>query len=397
MSDFTIISYPGTKDNSLLSLSEERSRYMIPFGGRFRVVDFTLRNSFSSGARSTIIYNNFDDTLEDYVKLYGPFDDSKFPPIKVVSRDYSDISHCYQIIMESNTEYYIIYNGDIPSIIDFNDIIKRFKKSGDKAILYRININGKPSMSNRILAATQEYLLDVVNQAIEEQRNSPNIFEMIINIMLNSGIKKKSADAMLWHMQSVNDYYDLNWQILKDRELFDMLYSEKVIRSMITAEGYAHLGKHAKVSGSFISDFCHINGTVQNSIIYPAAEIHEGAVVKNSIILPFVKIGPEARITGAVVDERTDLTIQPAEGDTEITEIKKTKYMNIGRGCRIGSEEPFIKNSAHPRRLHSSITLIGKDCRLPDQIRIGGGCYVASGATAEKFGMKKVLNDGDSI
>ena len=87
MEDFTIISYPASKDNTLLSLTESRSRYMLPFGGKFRVVDFTLRNSFSSGARSTIIYNNFEDGLEDYVDHYGPFTDMDFPPIKVISQE----------------------------------------------------------------------------------------------------------------------------------------------------------------------------------------------------------------------------------------------------------------------------------------------------------------------
>lgn len=42
MDNVTIISYPGPKDNSLLSLTDTRSRYMLPFGGRFRVIDFTL-------------------------------------------------------------------------------------------------------------------------------------------------------------------------------------------------------------------------------------------------------------------------------------------------------------------------------------------------------------------
>ena len=83
MEDFTIISYPGTRNDLLLSLTESRSRYMLPIGGRFRVVDFTLRNSFTSRARTTIIYNNLDDDLEQYVDRYGPFGDMKFPPLRL--------------------------------------------------------------------------------------------------------------------------------------------------------------------------------------------------------------------------------------------------------------------------------------------------------------------------
>src|SRR4030042_3719251 len=127
MDNVSIISYPGAKDNSLLSLTQDRSRYMLPFGGKFRVIDFTLRNSFSAGARNTMIYSTIDDGIEDYVERYGPFKDMKFPPIKIVTRDYSDINTCYQLILDSNTRYYIIYNGDNPSIIDFQNILNKFR------------------------------------------------------------------------------------------------------------------------------------------------------------------------------------------------------------------------------------------------------------------------------
>ncbi len=51
MEEVTIISYPGPRKNNLLSMAQMRSRYMMPFGGRSRVVDFTIRNSMVSGAR----------------------------------------------------------------------------------------------------------------------------------------------------------------------------------------------------------------------------------------------------------------------------------------------------------------------------------------------------------
>lgn len=384
MSDFTIISYPGTRDNSLLSLSEDRSRYMLPFGGKFRVVDFTLRNSFSCGARSTIIYNNFDDGLENYVNLYGPFQNSKFPPIKVISRDYSDIRHCYDIIMEANSSHYLIYNGDNPSIIDFNSIIKRYRAKRNKAVLYMLNIEGRPSMGHRILIAPRKTLLDVIDEAIEQERSSPNIFEMIMNIMINRGIKEDTFDALYWPVGNVPEYYELNRFIINNRSIIDLLYRDKLIQSKIEAESYARIGLNGRITGSFISDHCKINGHVENSIIYPGVEIQEGAKVKDSIILPFVKIGPDARITGTIIDESTDFSAE-------------NEVFNIGAGCRVGSEEQFIKNTDHPENLYSSITLIGKNCAIPPGIKIGGGCFISSGTSEKGFEKKKVIQDGDSV
>ncbi len=384
MEDFTIISYPGTRNDLLLSLTESRSRYMLPIGGRFRVVDFTLRNSFTSGARSTIIYNNRDDDLGEYVDRYGPFGEMKFPPIKVITREYSDIKVCYNLILESNTEYYVIYNGDNPSIIDFSSIIRKYKAKKTGAVLFRLNLDGKPTMAYTVLISDQQTLLNVVKSAIKEKRSAPNLFEMIINILINEGIAKSGFDAYYWPIKNVPEYYTLSRDIIWDPDIFAMLYREQIIKSHIASGGFAHVGRHGKVVRSFVSDFCKINGTVENSIIYPGVEIGEQTVVKDSIILPHNRIGSGARIIRSIIDERTDLK-------------EESTYLNIGNGSRIGSSEEFIKNSDFPRSLFSSITLIGKDCRIADGARIGGGCYISSGLGDEFQGSKKFLYDGTSL
>ncbi|HOO71333.1 MAG TPA: hypothetical protein PK926_06185 [Spirochaetota bacterium] len=383
MDNVTIISYPAPRDNSLLSLTDGRSRYMLPFGGRFRIIDFTLRNSFSAGARTTIIYSNEEDSLDEYVDRYGPFTGMKFPPVKVITREYSDINTCYHLIMDSNTRYYVIYNGDIPSIIDFKDLIKKYRSAKTKALLFKIQVADRASMAYKVLVIDQKSLLKIVNQAIHEKRTSPNIFEMVINTMVNKGVKTSTIKALYWPLKNIPEYYDLHWQIIFDPRIFNLLYEEKIIQSKINAEGFASIGSAAKVSASFISDACIINGTVTNSIIYPGVHVAEGAVVKDSIILPHVKIGPEARIYHSIFDERTDINPENA-------------YYNIEGNCRVGNENHLIKNNDFPESLFAGITLIGKDCRIQNEARIGGGCYVASGRGGEYFAQKKFLYDGTS-
>ena len=383
MDDVTIISYPSARDNTLLSLAHERSRYMLPFGGRFRVVDFTLRNSFSCGARSTILYNDRDDGLDAYVEKYGPFSDQRFPPVKVITREFSDINFCYNLVLDANTAYYIIYSGDNPCLIDFRDIMKRYNASRGGAKLFMIEMDGKPTMAYKILVADQKTLLAVVNQAIEEERKSPNIFEMLINIMINQGISRDTFSALYWPIRNVPQYYALHWEMIWDRNLSEMLFREKVIQSKITGENFAEIGKAAKVTGSFISDYCYINGHVENSVIYPGVEIGENTYIRDSIILPFVRIGAGTRIVRSIVDERTDL-------------LPESNYLNIGEGCRVGSDGDNLKNSDFPHSLFAGITLLGRDCRIANA-NIGGACYVAPGLGEEYFAKKKYLYDGYSV
>ncbi len=383
MKECTIISYPSSKGSSLLSLTDTRSLYMVPFGGKFRIVDFTLRNTLLSGAKKTIIYNKNDDGLEEYVNRYGPFSEEA-PPVKVVSNEFSDLEFCRNLIKESNSRYYIIYNGDNPSIIEFSDIMKKYKKRRNESLLFKIIINGKPSMAYKLLVTSRRSILKVIDKAIKEKRSSPNIFEMIINVMVNRGIKKSSFNAHYWPINNIPDYYFLSRSIIEDPGLFKIVFDGSRIESRINAEGYAVIGEYGKVIRSFLSDYCHINGIVENSIIYPGVEIGKDSYIKDSIVLPFVKIGNGSKVTRCIIDESTE--IEP-----------ETEYINIGNMCRIGSDEENIKNSDFPDALFSSITLIGKNAKISDHAKIGGACFVASGSGEKYFSEKKFLYDGSSI
>ncbi len=379
MENVTIISYPAARNDELLSLTEARSRYMIPFGGRFRVVDFTLRNSWALDAESTIIYSNIIDGLDEYITHHNRADS-----VTVVSEQFSDLQYCHDLIEEHDTSAYILYNGENPSIIDFSAIMKRFRASKSDSLLFLIDINGKPSMANKLLVTRRRKLLKVINRVLKEGHTAPNIFEMLMNFIINSGVKRATYRAHYWPMKNVPDYFNSSREVIWNQEIFDLLYEEKIIQSGIESTGYAVLGEEARVSNSFVSDYCSINGTVENSIVYPGVVIEEKAVVRDSIILPFARIAPGARITRTVVDERTDRSPEDV-------------YPNIGPYCNIGTEEESFKSNDYPRSLFNSITVIGKDCRIPERSNIGGACYVASGLGEDFFLKKKYLYDGLSV
>ncbi len=381
---YTIISYPSSRDSMLLSLTESRSRYMLPFGGRFRVVDFTLRNSFSMGAEHTLIYSNINDGLAEYVERYGPFDTDRngLPSVKVASSETPDIRSCRDLALESGASHYILYNGDNPSIIDFSRIIARYKKKSGDALLFLIDINDRASMANKLLVASRKRLMKALNRAVKEDRHAPNIFEMVINMIINDGIPRETYRAHYWPVNNIPDYYNVNRDVIWNPELFSLLFRDRIIQSKIMAEGYAHIDRHADVVNSFMSDYCHINGRVENSIIYPGVVIEEKAVIRDSIILPFARIGQGARITRCVVDESTD-GIAGA--------------LNVGPWCNVGTLTESLKNNDFPQSVFSSVTLLGKNCRIPERSNIGGACYVASGLGADYFTEKRYLYDGLSV
>jgi len=376
--DATIISYPDTAVINLLSLTANRSKYMVPFAGKFRVVDFVIGNAKELDAQ-TIIYSNVNDDLADYVALHG-IDESK---LKVVVNEFNSIDFCYSLIRDSDSAYFIIYNGDNPGIINFAHLIERFAKMKKPAALFKLHFEGKARMAHRILVSTKKALLATIRQALKHDHTSPNIFEMIINMMVNEGLPKLEFSCMYWPFSTIVDYYNYNFEVINNSEFAKHVFNGH-IHSRIQLYRYSMLGPYAKVVQSFLSDSSYINGEVVNSIIFPGVEIAEGAVIRDSIILPYNKIGSKARIMRSIIDERT---IQPFD-QTPLT---------IGNGCKIGTTEEGMKNSDYPKVLYNSITLIGKNCIIPDAITVGGCCYVSPGKTPADFEKRKYIYNGTSV
>jgi len=379
MKDFTIISYPGPKNDFLLSLTELRSRYMLPIGGRFRVIDFTLRNSFYSEANSTIIFNQIKDDLKDYIELYKL--DNEHPNIEVIQDNLQDINTLKEVVLNTETKIFVLYNGDTPSIINFENLIKKFKVTKKKAVLFKLIVNNSASMAHKIIVVRKQFLLSIIEKLLGEGRKAPNVFEMVINSMINHHIHKKEFQALYWPIRNIPEYYSLSQKIIWDSEIFDLLYDKKIIKSQIKAEGYARVDEFGKVTNSFMSDYCYINGEVTNSIIYPGVEIHKNAIIKDSIILPFVKIGEGVRIIRTIIDEN----------------INHEEEIQIKERAQIGSEEEMIKNNNFPRAIFNGITFLGKNVKIPENSHIGGACYVAPNLGEEYFLKKKYLYDGLSI
>jgi len=285
-----------------------------------------------------------------------------------------------------DTSFFVLYNGDNPSIINLSDVFEKFKASKKRSLLIKLRIAGKPSMAYKVVICEKKNIISLIKKVLKDKNRSFNFFELIINSLIHSGINTTILDAYYWPINSLTDYYSLNREIIWNKGISDLLVNEKIIQSKIKTNRFTLLDERCSVKNSSISDHCYINGRVESSIIFPCVDIEEGAVVVDSIILPYVRIGAGARIRNSIIDESTDENIG-----------EDVRRFNIGRNCIIGSEEKYIKNNDFPNLLNSSITLIGKNNYIKDGVNIGSACYVASNSSEEYFNMKSRLNDGESI
>ncbi len=383
MKETTIISYSGSSEKNMLSLDEDRSRFMLPFGGRFRIVDLIVRNTLSSRRNNLLLLNNFSDNLEEYINNYLNKKEKK-PAIKVLTNHSQDLNQSLKLIDSYDTEGFILYNGDNPSIINFSEISSKFKKNKKKALIFSIKTKGKPDASSSLFAVQKNELLNLINSQKTDNKKSKNIFELIVHEAIKSGIKHVKCTANYWSLKNTSSYMSANMDILKKQVLANNIFYNSKIRNHINSTADAFINRDAEVSGSFISDGCKISGKITDSIIYPGVHVGEGTIIKNSIILPFVKIGNNSKIMNTIIDENIDVN-------------NSDNLLNIGNECKIGSEHKDINNGNFPKALRNGITLIGKSCNLPDKASIGGGCYIGSGKGQEYLLRNKYLYNGESI
>jgi ADP-glucose pyrophosphorylase len=358
---------------------------MVPFAGCHRVVDFTLRNAFYGGASNLVIYSSDYDDLEVYVEEHplvkgGSVETS----VKAVLSDSIDVTLLNDSLKEVKSDYFILYCGDNPGLIDFDSLFKKYKSKKISTVLFKLQEGDSSTLAYTILITTREYLLSVLETAIKEKRHSPNIFEMVNNMLINKGVETSTFEALYWPLKTVPDYYDYNMEIFKNRDLFNLIYEDSLLQSGIKRENSTQIGQYAKVTRSYIPDGCILNGVIDNSIIFPGVVVAENAKIRNSIILPYVGVGSGAVVQKAVLDEFTDYS-------------QSDVLFNIGEKVRIGSEEEQMKNNDFPKALYNSISLVGRNSIIPENIRIGGACYVASATGVSEFEKNRYLDDGLSI
>lgn len=338
-------------DSSIRELTTIRTMASVPFGCRYRMVDFPLSNMVNAGITQVgiITKNNFQ-SLSDHVGSGKPWDLARkregmfiLPPYNtstaIIGHE-SRLSSLYSIsdfLKKSRHEYVIMTDANTVYNLDFNDIFKfHSEKDADITIVYkhgrvpnctdlmmfaldessRINeisvsqaadFGTEANYSFNIMVMRKSLLEYLVRTAIAHNVSS---FERgVIQANLpNLKIYGYKAKGFAEVIDSLKTYYKVSMSLL-DRDNRRMLFDKnKQIQTKICDNVPATYGKSSEVSNSLIADGCIIKGTVENSIIFRDVYIEEGAVVKNSIIMQGTKIQKDSMLNCVITDKNALIT-----------------------------------------------------------------------------------------
>ena len=369
----------GGRGSRLDILSEKRSKPAVPFGGKYRIIDFALSNCTNSGIyRIGILTQYLPLSLNEHIGVGKPWDldgrDSFVTMLQPSNSWYEgtadSVRKNLEFIKRYKAKYVLILSGDHVYKMDYSKMIEQHKKTGaDLTIAAKIvpieeasrfgiletdsnlKINKfvekpKEPKSNKASMGIYVFSTDALIEAIEENSDISDLDfgKHIIPKMIDT--KKVYAYEFYDYWKDVGTYdsyleanlelchgcsldlYDNNWKIYTKSEDLPPVV----------------IGEHSSITKSMLSNGCKIDGIVSDSVLSPGVIVGKGSSLKNCVILNDVHIGENCQIENTIIDKETV----------------------IGNNSKIGYGDDYTPNKDNPKILSSGINVIGKKLVLPE-------------------------------
>ena len=346
-------------------LTKRIAKPAVPFGSRYRIIDFPLSNCVNSGIETVGVLSQYQPlALNTYVGNGHPWDLDRnnagafiLPPYQRSGKSdwYKGTANAiYQnkdFLDDCNPKYVVILSGDHIYKMDYSAMLKsHIAKTADATVaVYEVpweeaprfgilNTEGddaivefeeKPKEPKSNLASMGVYIFtwSVLREALiadEADPNSNNDFGKNIIPMLLNGGKKLYAYRFAGYWKDVgtiSSLWETNMDILDKPEEINLVDRSWKIFSRNPIKPSHFIGSDARVTNSALTDGCRIYGDVNHSVLSESVVVEKGAVVKDCVLLPGVVVKEGARIERCIVDFGTiigkDVKAGPnVEGDS---------------------------------------------------------------------------------
>jgi glucose-1-phosphate adenylyltransferase, GlgD subunit len=346
MSNAIGIIYANSAADSLQGLALERPIAAIPFGGRYRILDFALSSMVNSGIRTIglITPHHYRPLLDHLGAGKAWFLDRKdgglfiLPGVihGLVGESHTfcikDLKNNLEFLQKDFAEYVVISRGDQIFNINFKQALEFHNDMhADITLIFKDTVQIEPKNERKFKLDTDQRVSNICHQEdlgkgkhiepqlvcmfiirrellldIIEKYNSIGCIDLIDIITENLGVLKvygRPTCTLIGTISTVKDYFDRSMDLL-DLEVRGKLWlGQDRIHTKIMDNPPTQYISNAKVSNSLIASGCSIAGTVENSIIFREVILEQGCHIKDSIILPKCHIQENAQIEYAILDK----------------------------------------------------------------------------------------------
>ena len=342
----------GGQGSRLKALTRNMAKPVVPFGGKYRIIDFALSNSTNSEIKDIGVLTQYKpQLLNEHLGIGAAWDyDRNFGGLRILTPYYTEdggrwfegtASAIYENINyldQVNPEYVLILSGDHIYKMDYRELLDIHKKKGadctiavmevdwDEASRFGImnadedgkivEFEEKPENPKSNLASMGIYVFNwkVLRKELikdYENKDSTNDFgHDIIPNMLNQGspLYVYKFDGYWKDVGTVRSFWQANLDLIDpNNELGIYDDNWKIYTKSLNLPPH-RVGKNAALTNTLVNEACVINGKVDHSVLFSRVEIEDGAEVYNSVLLNGVKVKAGAKVYNSVVAEGMEIT-----------------------------------------------------------------------------------------
>lgn len=363
----------GGQGSRLKLLTKNNAKPAVPFGGKYRIIDFPLSNCTNSGIDTVgVLIQYKPQILNNYIGIGRAWDlDRNFGGISLLPPYMQEnggwwykgtANSIYQnmdFIEEYDPDYVLILSGDHIYKMDYNKMLKYHKEHNADATIAVIDVSleeasrfgimnvdenkriyefeEKPAHPKSTLASMGIYIFNwkALKQAlIEDEQNSSSTNDFgkdIIPKMLGENRKLMAYPFKgYWKdVGTIESLWEANMDLINEDIDFDIYDKNWKIYSQAPNKPGQVIGENAKIKNSLITEGCVVKGEVENSVLFSGVYIEEGAKITNSVIMCDTKIGRNSKVDKAIFGRKVTIgdNLEIA-GKSEILLIEEDRVVN---------------------------------------------------------------------
>lgn len=345
MNNLHAIIFAYRANSELRELVGPRSSCSIPYGGRYRLIDFTLSNLVNAGVTDVgvIVHTSYQSML-DHVGSGKDWDLSRkhgglrvLPPFSYAGKSQAHsfrgridaLAGVYSYLQGIRQDYVILMAGDIVANLPIDEVLAQHIASGaDITAICSPDAKADPKLTtyftldgeNRIIDVadrpneaagdvsldayilSKSLLLSLVDQCAAH--DEPSFTQgVLMDPRRHLDIRAYRFEGYAAYVQTVTAYFQRSMDLLDPKVRASLFLDERPIKTKDQSNPSTYYGREAKSVNSLVADGCVIQGTVINSILARGVRVEKGAVVENCVLMQGATVQADATLKYVIADK----------------------------------------------------------------------------------------------
>lgn len=344
------IIFANMHDDAISSLTQERTMASVPFGGRYRLIDFPLSNLVNANIIDVGVITKANyASLMDHVgngrewdlarkrgglHILPPYGNKNYgiyrgkmealgaalfylqgTPVKqVVLSDCElianiDLMPLMEQHRETGADITIMYSKAYMSQESARDVtVVHFDEEGRlDEVMCNPDMSGEFSYFMNIAVIDREFLIKLVRECISKGEYSLDR-DVLQKRMKQLNIRGVYYDGFVQRVNSIQEYYWANLDLLKEDIREELFCKDRPIYTKVRDEAPVLYGANSNMHDCFVADGCMVEGAVENSILFRGCKIGKDAVVKNCVLMQDTIVEDGAILQNVITDKKVHIT-----------------------------------------------------------------------------------------